>query len=164
MAFRIKDVLIVNATVIIGLLILLTFQSISSSFIESEVSAFNEKWRNAMNTMFVTDDFLLECKSLMDDRNEYERNFLDYHSFKNENGTTTRVIDSFTVEMETEMKEKCTEYAIKSIEDYWNLIEIEENGFDMNYLVQFDEDGNELSYLDGHNYDMDRYYTTDEGS
>ena len=164
MAFRIKDVLIVNATVIIGLLILLTFQSISSSFIESEVSTFNEKWRDAMDTMFVTNDFLYECKLLMDDRNEFEKNFLDYHSYQNETGATIRVIDSFTVEMETEMKEKCTEYAVKSIEDYWNLVEIEETGFNMNYLVQFDEDGNELSYLDGHNYDMDRYYTTDEGS
>ena len=55
MAFRVKDVLIVNATIIIGLLILLTFQSISSSFIESEVSAFNKKWRDAIDTMGVTD-------------------------------------------------------------------------------------------------------------
>ena len=162
MAFRIKDVLIVNATVIIGLLILLTFQSISSSFIESEVSTFNEKWRDAMNTMFVTDDFLLECKWLMDDRNEYERNFLDYHLYQNEDGTTTRVIDSFTVEMETEMKEKCTEYAVKSIEDYWNLIEIEESGFDLNYLSQYDEDGNEFTALEGYYYDKTLY--TDESS
>jgi len=43
MPFRVKDVLIVNATVIIGLLILLTFQSISSSFIEAETSDFNKK-------------------------------------------------------------------------------------------------------------------------
>ena len=164
MAFRIKDVLIVNATVIIGLLILLTFQSISSSFIETEVSAFNKKWRDAMDTMFVTDGFLLECKWLMDDRSEYEKDFIDYHSFENEDGTITRVIDSFTVEMETEMKEKCTEYAVKSIEDYWNLVEIEESGFNMNYLSQYDEDGNELTAFEGYYYDETLFHTTSESS
>ena len=46
MPFRVKDVLIVDATVIIGLLILLTFQSISSSFIETEISAMHEDWRD----------------------------------------------------------------------------------------------------------------------
>ena len=164
MAFRIKDVLIVNATVIIGLLILLTFQSISSSFIETEVSAFNKKWRDAMDTMFVTDGFLLECKWLMDDRSEYEKNFIDYHSFSNEDGTITRVIDSFTIEMEAEMKDKCTEYAIKSLEDYWNLLEIEESGFNMNYLSQYDEDGNELTAFEGYYYDETLLHTTNESS
>ena len=43
MPFRVKDVLIVDATVIIGLLILLTFQSISSSFIESEIAAMDKE-------------------------------------------------------------------------------------------------------------------------
>ena len=164
MAFRIKDVLIVNATVIIGLLILLTFQSISSSFIETEVSTFNKKWRDAIDTMLVTDEFLLECKLLMDDRNEYERDFIDYHLAQNETGATIRVIDSLTIEMETEMKEKCTEYAIKSIEDFWNLVEIEQTGFYLNYLVQIDEDGNELTNLDGHDYDIEKFDTTIEGS
>ncbi len=162
MPFRVKDVLIVNATVIIGLLILLTFQSISSSFIESEVSDFNKKWRDAIDTTIVTDDFLYECKLLMDDRNEYERDFIDWHSYQNETGATIRVIDSFTVEMETEMKEKCTEYAIKSIEDYWNLYEIEESGFLMNYLSQYDEDGNEFTALEGYYYDETLH--TDESS
>jgi hypothetical protein len=153
MAFRVKDVLIVNATVIIGLLILLTFQSISSSFIESEVSAYNKKWRDAQDTMGVTDGFLTECKLLVEDRKEFEKMFLEYHSFENEDGTTTRIIDSFTTDMESEMKEKCTEYAIKSLEDYWNLIEIEKTGFSTNYLSMYDEDGNEFTNIDGFEYD-----------
>ena len=164
MPFRVKDVLIVNATVIIGLLILLTFQSISSSFIESEVSTFNKKWKDSIDTWYVTHDFLQECKLLMDDRNEFERNFIDYHSYQNETGATIRVIDSFTVEMETEMKEKCTEYAVKSIEDYWNLVEIEESGFNMNYLSQYDEDGNELTAFEGYYYDETLFHTTSESS
>ena len=149
MPFRVKDVLIVDATVIIGLLILLTFQSISSSFIESEVSAFNKEWRDAMDEVAVTDKFLFECKILMDDRKEFEKNFVSYHSFLNEDGTITRVIDSFTIEMEVEMKDKCTEYAVKSIEDYWNLLEIEERGFGMNYLSQYDEDPESKKVLKG---------------
>ena len=48
MPFRVKDVLIVDATVIIGLLILLTFQSISSSFIESEIAAMDKELRFAI--------------------------------------------------------------------------------------------------------------------
>ena len=153
MAFRVKDVLLVNATIIIGLLILLTFQSISSSFIESEVSAFNKKWRDAQDTMGVTDGFLTECKLLVDDRKEFEKIFLEYHSFENEDGTITRIVDSFTIDMESEMKKKCTEYAIKSIEDYWNLIEIEKTGFYTNYLSMYDEDGNEFTSMDGFEYD-----------
>jgi hypothetical protein len=162
MAFRVKDVLIVNATIIIGLLILLTFQSISSSFIESEVSAFNKKWRDEIDTMGVTDGFLTECKLLVDDRKEFEKMFLEYHSLENEDGTITRIIDSFTMEMEAEMKQKCTEYAIKSLEDYWNLIEIEKTGFNINYLSQWDEDGNELTLQDGFEYDETVF--TDESS
>jgi len=164
MPFRVKDVLIVDATVIIGLLILLTFQSISSSFIESEVSAFNKEWRDVMDEMAVTDQFLFECKMLMDDRKEFEKNFVSYHSFLNEDGTITRVIDSFTIEMEVEMKDKCTEYAVKSIEDYWNLLKIEDRGFGMNYLSQYDEDGNELTNLDGFYYNEELGYTTDEST
>ena len=153
MAFRVKDVLIVNATIIIGLLILLTFQSISSSFIESEVSAFNKKWRDAQDTIGVTDGFLKECKLLVEDRKEFEKTFLEYHSFENEDGTITRIVDSFTIDMESEMKKKCTEYAIKSIEDYWNLIEIEKTGFYTNDLSQNDEYGNELTAMGGFEYD-----------
>ena len=153
MAFRVKDVLIVNATIIIGLLILLTFQSISSSFIESEVSAYNKKWRDAIDTMGVTDGFLIECKLLVDDRKEFEKIFLEYHSFENEDGTITRIVDSFTIDMESEMKQKCTEYAIKSLEDYWNLIEIEKTGFYTNYLSMYDEDGNEFTSMDDFEYD-----------
>jgi hypothetical protein len=162
MAFRVKDVLIVNATIIIGLLILLTFQSISSSFIESEVSTYNKKWRDAIDGMNITNDFLADCKFLVDDRKEFEKMFLEYHSLENEDGTITRIIDSFTMEMEAEMKQKCTEYAIKSLEDYWNLIEIETTGFYLNYLSQYDEDGNELSAIDGFEYDETLWYSTNE--
>ena len=153
MAFRVKDVLLVNATVIIGLLILLTFQSISSSFIESEVSAYNKKWRDAQDTIGLTNGFLADCKFLVDDRKEFEKMFLEFHSLANEDGSITKIVDSFTMELETEMKEKCNEYAIKSLEDYWNLIEIEKTGFYTNYLSQYDEDGNELTMMDGFEYD-----------
>ena len=80
MPFRVKDVLIVNATVIIGLLILLTFQSISSSFIETETSDFNKKWRDAGNKVNLTLTLLDDCKWLNDDRAAYEDWFLETHT------------------------------------------------------------------------------------
>ena len=54
MPFKIKDVLIVDATVIIGLLILLTFQSISSSFIQTESSDFMGEWYEVQNQLSAT--------------------------------------------------------------------------------------------------------------
>ena len=78
MPFRVKDVLIVNATVIIGLLILLTFQSISSSFIENEVYDFNKKWRDIMMVEAVNWELQLDCKLLNDDRDAYEDWFYQY--------------------------------------------------------------------------------------
>ena len=54
MPFKIKDVLIVDATVIIGLLILLTFQSISSSFIQNESSDFMNEWYDVQNQYTAT--------------------------------------------------------------------------------------------------------------
>ena len=57
MTFRIKDVLAVNSSVIIGLLVLLTFQSISSSFIENEVYDFNKKLINSESDSIITDKY-----------------------------------------------------------------------------------------------------------
>ena len=130
MAFRVKDVLIVNATIIIGLLILLTFQSISSSFIESEVSAYNKKWRDAIDEMSITNDFLADCKFLVDDRKEFEKIFLEYHSFENEDGTITRIVDSFTIDMESEMKQKWVDVVSLHTNDS-SMIPNKEYGFDV---------------------------------
>ena len=108
MPFRVKDVLIVNATVIIGLLILLTFQSISSSFIETETSNFNKKWREAGNEMNLTLTLLDDCKWLSDDRAAYEDWFLELHTGYDEDGSTYRVFEDLSKEMEDEIKKNCS--------------------------------------------------------
>ena len=142
MPFRVKDVLIVNATVIIGLLILLTFQSISSSFIETETSNFNKQWRGALTDTYVTWVLLNDCKLLNDDRAAYEELFLELHTVYNEDGSTDRVFEDLSKEMEDEIKKNCSELTLRSIEAVTMLMEIEAHGFYLGYLHQIDSDGN----------------------
>ncbi len=75
------NVLGVNATVIIGLIILFTFQSISSSFIETESSNFILGWNEIKHELSTQDRFLEECKILREDRDAYEEIFLEAHQF-----------------------------------------------------------------------------------
>ena len=142
MPFKVKDVLIVNATVIIGLLILLTFQSISSSFIETETSNFNKQWRSAITDLNVTWALLDDCKLLNDDRAAYEDWFLELHTTYNEDGSTYRVFEDLSKEMEDEIKKNCSELTLRSIEAVTMLMEIEAHGFYLGYLHQIDSDGN----------------------
>ena len=76
MPFKIKDVLIIDATVIIGLLILLTFQSISSSFIQTESSDFMKEWYEVQNQYAATLG-LLEDWNCIGDKTAWEREFGD---------------------------------------------------------------------------------------
>ena len=107
MTFRIKDVLTVNATIIIGLLILLTFQSISSSFIETEASEFNKKWRDIMMAEDVNWELQRNCNLLNDDRAAYEDWFVDLHTEYDEDGSISfRVYDHLSKEMENEIQKR----------------------------------------------------------
>ena len=142
MPFRVKDVLIVNATVIIGLLILLTFQSISSSFIETETSDFNKKWRDAGNAGNLTLILLDDCKWLNDDRAAYEDWFLDIHTVYYEDGSEYKLYDHLSKEMEDEIQKNCVELTIQSIQEQSYFMLVEEEGFYLEYLHQIDSDGN----------------------
>ena len=128
MPVRVKDVLIVDATVIIGLLILLTFQSISSSFIETEASDFMREWHGANNQYLTTLGLLEDCKMLNNDKAAYETYVLKG--------------DSLSKEMEDEIKKNCSELTLRSIEDVTRFMEIEAHGFYLGYLHQIDSDGN----------------------
>ena len=142
MPFRVKDVLIVNATVIIGLLILLTFQSISSSFIETETSDFNKKWRDAVNKVNLTLTLLDDCKWLSDDRAAYEDWFLEIHTLYYEDGSEYKLYDHLSKEMEDEIQKNCAELTIQSLQEHNHLMLVEEEGFNLEYLTQMDSDGN----------------------
>ena len=142
MPFKVKDVLIVNATVIIGLLILLTFQSISSSFIEAETSDFNKKWREAANEMNLTLTLLDDCKWLSDDRAAYEDWFLEIHTLYYEDGSEYKLYDHLSKEMEDEIQKNCAELTIQSLQEQNYLMLMVEEGFNLGYLDQVDSDGN----------------------
>lgn len=142
MPFKVKDVLIVNATVIIGLLILLTFQSISSSFIEAETSDFNKKWREAGNEMNLTLTLLDDCKWLSDDRAAYEDWFLEIHTLYYEDGSEYKLYDHLSKEMEDEIQKNCAELTIQSLQEQNYLMLMVEEGFNLGYLDQVDSDGN----------------------
>jgi len=160
MPFRVKDILIVNATVIIGLLILLTFQSISSSFIETETSNFNKKWRDIMMLENVNWELQQDCKLLNDDRAAYEDWFVDFHTEYDEDGSISfRAYDHLSKEMENEIKKRCSELVVEGLETYQRMIEVEYDGYYLNYLQQYDDDGNVYIWEsgDGDEWDPDRY-------
>ena len=160
MPFRVKDVLIVNATVIIGLLILLTFQSISSSFIETETSDFNKKWRDIMMFEDVNWELQRNCKLLNDDRDAYEDWFVDLHTEYDDDGSISfRAYDYLSKEVENEIKNRCSELVIEGLETYQRMIEVEYDGYYLNYLQQYDDDGNVYIWEsgDGDEWDPDRY-------
>ena len=117
MPFRVKDVLIVDATVIIGLLILLTFQSISSSFIESEIAAMDKELRNAEATFDASWLLLEDCEWLMSDRDDYEEAMVEWLVQEYDDGSRINFINSFTPEMEEAFLAKCTTTLVKINED-----------------------------------------------
>ena len=159
MPFRVKDVLIVDATVIIGLLILLTFQSISSSFIESEIAAMHEDWREAAADVRTSDLLLQDCNWLKTDSEEYAKSMeiwlIDPY-------TEESTID-FTPEMKKMFLEECKETVVKINQQHHELWAIEEQNFDKGYLSQF-EGQKELNMLNGDSYDYDLWDTTEESS
>ena len=122
MPFRVKDVLIVNATIIIGLLILLTFQSISSTFIETEASDFMREWHTVQNQYSITLDLLEDCKMLNDDQAAYETHILKG--------------DSLSSEMEDEIKKSCSKWFVESLEQERHLMKLNHWGYNFNYLQQ----------------------------
>ena len=127
MAFKVKDVLIIDATVIVGLLILLSFQSISSSFIETESSDFMRDWYTVERQYSSTLELLEDCKMLNDDRAAYETHILKG--------------DNLSSEMEDEIKKSCSKWLVESLEQERYLMKLNHWGYNFNYLQQRDGDG-----------------------
>ena len=146
------NVLSVNATVIIGLIILFTFQSISSSFIETESSNFILEWQRVQNELATQDSFLEECKILREDRDRYEQIFLQAHEFYFSDGSEGNLFDRLDENMEKKIRTYCDELVIKGMDKYLELQAIEDLGYHLNYLSLFDDYGNEYSYMNGYDY------------
>ena len=131
MPFRVKDVLIVNATIIIGLLILLTFQSISSSFIETESADFMREWHTVQN-QYSTTVGLLEDWDCIEDKTFLEGLVIP----------TPYGFDHVSKEMEGEIKKNCSKWLIQSLEQERHFLSLSEWGYNFHYLQGMDRDGN----------------------
>jgi hypothetical protein len=150
------NVLTVNATVIIGLIILFTFQSISSSFIETESSTFILSWHKTQNELDAIDFFLGECNTLNQDRDAYEKLFLEEHTFYDPySGDEFPIFDNLSKDMEVKIKGHCENLVIKGLEKSLEKDALDELGYGLNYLSLFDEYGNEYSNLKGDDYYID---------
>ena len=55
----------INSTIIIGLLVLLTLNSLSSPFVQEEQSAFFSEWYEAKQNLRVMDKMLLDCNEFL---------------------------------------------------------------------------------------------------
>lgn len=163
MPFRVKDVLIVDATVIIGLLILLTFQSISSSFIESEIAAMDKELRNVEATFDASWLLLEDCEWLMSDRDDYEEAMVEWLVQEYDDGSRINFINSFTPEMEEAFLAKCTTTLVKINEDLFYYKSVQQQNFDKFYLSQY-IDNEERNAIDGYFYDENFWETTEKSS
>ena len=134
MTFRIKDVLSIDATVIIGLLILLTFQSISSSFIENESSNFMNNWYESQNQYYTTLG-LLDDWDCIEDKTAWE---IEFESLVTPNPYN---YDYVSKEMEGDIKNNCSKWLVENAVQERYLLELDRWGYDFGYLQQVDEDG-----------------------
>ena len=123
MPFLVKDVLIVDATVIIGLFILLSFQSISSSFIETESSEFKLEYDKALDEFHALDSLVANCNGENDMSDEEFEEYL----------TDLGIIET---------KKICSKWSVEYVELGYYLQNTERQGYQYGYLQQWDENGN----------------------
>lgn len=150
------NILSVNATVIIGLIILFTFQSITSSFIETASSDFILDWQTIKHELSTQDRFLEECKTLREDRDAYEEIFLEAHYFYFSDGSEGYLFDNLDENMEKEIKKYCEDLVIRGMSKLIELYAIEDMGYHLHYLSLYldMDDGSriEYSHLNGDDY------------
>lgn len=140
MALARLDVLTVNATVIIGLLILLTFQSISSAFIETESQNFLGQLSDSDRLLIKYDRLIEFCEEAVTDPDSFEQGFKDlvlYDALPNELFYIQEIERELDPELFSEFREKCKEWEIKRIDIITTRIALEGWGLDYGYLDEF---------------------------
>lgn len=158
MSLTSSDVLITDATIIIGLLVLLTFSSVSSPFVESETSDFFHNWYELKNEIKTINELLIECKDLQQAVIDLENNDSDgYNEFKdglrikfsesnipqaNERGIFRGEgedpIDTVSDEVREKLVERCAELVPEGNEKIAKLKVLNEWGHDFKYLEEKD--------------------------
>jgi hypothetical protein len=156
-----SDVIQIDATIIIGLLILLTFQSVSSSFIEGESKEFSSALLSSDKTFAKFDELVLFCDDIVGNPESFEQNYkkfvTDYVAidpppvYYNIRGfSTAEDVRDYNYQRDlppqlyTEFLSKCAEWESERIEIIHDTISLEDWGIRYGYL---DEVGQESIYL-----------------
>ena len=158
MSLTSSDILITDATIIIGLLVLLTFSSVSSPFVESETSEFFSKWYELKNDIKTTNLLLVECKDLhtaifeleegdKDEFNNFKDNLRNKFSESNmpqENergvfrGEGDEPLDIIGDDVKENLIKRCAELVIEGNEKIEKLNVLNDWGADFKYLEERD--------------------------
>jgi hypothetical protein len=156
-----SDIIITDATIIIGLLVLLTFSSVSSPFVESETSVFFEKWYDLKNNIKTNNELLIQCTDLKRAEKNLNNNVNDtalYDKFtdklmtkftksnqfqSNERGIIKGVGDDPVTSVDDKVKEKmidrCSELIVNGNELITKLDVLNEWGHSFKYLKMNDK-------------------------
>lgn len=161
MALTNSDIIITDATVVIGLLVLLTFSSVSSPFVQSETSEFFQKWYDLKNEIKTNNELLTQCNDLREavaNKAENENNLDAYYDFEevlvkkfhdsnqeqsNERGITRALgdepIKSIDDEISSKMIERCAQLIVEGNEKITKLDVLNKWGKDFKYLKMNDK-------------------------
>lgn len=147
MGLRSADLLIIDATIIIGLLILLTFSSVSSPFVEIEQSEFMLEWYATQNELNKIENMLLECNMLKQDPTLFPKKLVKIFSENKtdrggradglfQQGTDSGELFYDYNELQTKLYDRCEDQIIEQIEVEHTLNVLDKWGIEFYYLEE----------------------------
>jgi len=145
-----SSVISIDATIVIGLLILLTFQSISSAFIESESQKFSSQLFDSDKLLSKYDNLISLCDAAVTDPVSFEQEIKDlvlYDIPPDDDFYIQEKERELDPELFSEFKTKCKEWEIQRIDVITTRIALEEWGFSYGYLDEFMEESDYLRSL-----------------
>ena len=147
LGLRSADLLIIDATIIIGLLILLTFSSVSSPFVEIEQSEFMLEWYATQNELNKIENMLLECNTLKQDPKLFTKKLVKIFSENKtdrggrsdglfQQGTDSGELFYDYNELQTKLYDRCENLIIEQIEVEHTLNVLDNWGIEFYYLEE----------------------------
>jgi len=147
LGLRSADLLIIDATIIIGLLILLTFSSVSSPFVEIEQSEFMLEWYATQNELNKIENMLLECNMLKQDPTLFPKKLVKIFSENKtdrggradglfQQGTGEKELFFDYNELQTKLYDRCEDQIIEQIEVEHTLNVLDKWGIEFYYLEE----------------------------
>jgi len=143
------DLLIINATVIIGLLVLLTFSSVASPFGQEERSAFFADWYDVQIEINSGDRFLSECDELLNNATKRMETFnaallVDMEKLEQPKYTTRGEPSEFQGNYDKQIIGACVFHSIEKSKLTNELEELNRWGTQMKYLEYNKTDSSQL--------------------